>query len=157
MKHRYAKWAALIYSALLVMVYIIIGNDTGLALGNDGRWWQHLTFHHIHASVFHLLCNLWAFLWIVFYLNPSAARLVLAFVLASTFPSELVGDLPIMGLSGIIYCLLGLSIQPTLRGIIRYNGIILLVILGGLLVPSVSVSIHLYCYLMGLVVAVTKN
>lgn len=153
MKNTSCKWVALIYTVALFLVYTCHGT---LPLASDTPWWHHLTYHHFHASVFHLLCNLWAFLTIVFYMNPSITRVIGAFLLASTFPASWLGDSSVIGLSGTIYVLCGMYSlsSPTLRGRVRYNTFMLVFITAGLVFPSVCVSIHLYCYALGLVIAV---
>lgn len=156
MKNTACKWVALTYSVVLLFLYVT--HRTLQPLASGAPWWHHLAFHHYHASVFHLLCNLWAFLTIVFYMNPSILRVLSAFLLASTFPVSWLGDSSVVGLSGTIYVLCGMySLSaPTLRGRVRCNIIMLMFIMTGLMFPSVCVSIHLYCYVLGLIIAVVN-
>lgn len=155
MASRKVRQAALIYASILIGIYVFGISYEDYALTDTFSLRRHLLYHHFHANIWHLLCNVWAFLTIAFYWNVTASRLCLAYILASTYPQELFGGNPIVGISGLIYVLVGMSAlnPPTTKGKIKYNAYVLLTISAGLVIPMISVGVHAYCYVAGVLVA----
>ena len=155
MGERKTKWVALAYVTALAVIYASGIDCTDYALCGTFSLSRHLLYHHFHASIWHLLCNAWCLLTIVFMWNTSLAKLCTAYIIASTYPYELFSTQPTVGISGLIYVLVGMySLSPsTAKGKIRYNAYVLLTMSVGLLMPMISVGVHIYCYIAGCIIA----
>ena len=55
----------------------------------------------------------------------------------------------VVGLSGVLYALFGM-LMPRVANRLRYNAIVALWLAAGLCTTSVAVGLHLYCYLLGI-------
>jgi len=154
MQNRKTKTLVLIYSLLLLVVYLATDSDTVVRMGlTSGSWLGRLTYQHFHGSLLHLACNVWAMLSFTFIAHASWRKWLAAFIVSATYPFTT--DEPIIGLSGVIYCVAGMyALNPrTLRGIARYNLLMMASLALGLLFPHVGVGIHVYCYAVGIVIS----
>lgn len=145
--------ASLVYVAVLILLYILPVRIETVAIGTeDTPFLNRFIYQNFHANMFHLLCNVWALLTITFYSKINMARLVIAYLISSTYPFT--GEM-IVGLSGVCYTLIGmLALRPaTLKNKLVYQVYALAFILIGLAIPNVCVGIHLYCYSLGVVFA----
>lgn len=148
--------ATLVYVVILTILYFLPIDIKSVALGG-GNPFAHVLYQNFHGSIFHLLCNVWVLLSFVFNANIHWSKLLFAYILSATYPVELLPPtLPIIGLSGMLYVLLGWYAlnPPTIMGKLRYQLYVAIFLLVGLLYPNVCVGIHLYCYALGLIFAV---
>ena len=128
---------------LLTAVLLLIGGfDTSWGYAAEREWYYHFTFHFAHASVWHLAGNLLCFYILTRY-RASWAELITAYLVASLCSFISPHTLPTVGLSGLIYALLGLRLAMSKRLSQRSVIRMLLVILLPCLTGKVNVLLHL--------------
>ena len=135
-----------------------------------------LAYPFIHAHPLHAAVNGWVLLQLAFRTPLTLRRLLLAFVVAWSCPAFIAvwptagTDLfvgtsamvdpsamtaltaapsTVVGLSGVLYALFGMW-MPRVANRLRYNAIVALWLAAGLCTASVAVGLHLYCYLLGI-------
>jgi membrane associated rhomboid family serine protease len=150
------KTAVLILTALLILFYLLadVGKTIGLHAGCS--WGCRLAYPFLHASLLHVLGNCWCLLSLVFIYDVSWLSLLLAYVVAITYPDAFLSSANIVGLSGCVFFLFGrvaLQVQRKL-----YYQCCMLSFIGiGFLFTNVAGWLHLYCYAVGLVVALLNT
>ena len=126
-------------------------------------FWQRLAYPFLHASWLHVGLNCWCLLSIVFTRDIKPWQLIMAYIIAISYPVDLLSStaqalspsspLSTVGLSGFIFALLGtISLQS--RKWYLNIAIIGTFIAIGFLLPGINATLHLYCYLAGLLVSV---
>ena len=139
-----------------------------------------LAYPFIHAHPLHAAVNGWMLLQLSFRTPLTLRRLLLAFVVAWSCPAFIAvwptagTDLfvgtsamvdpsamtaltaapsTVVGLSGVLYALFGMW-MPRVANRLRYNAIVALWLAAGLCTTSVAVGLHLYCYLLGILLSI---
>ena len=108
-----------------------------------------LFYHFFHVNIFHAVMNAWCLLGIAFYYNTSLREYLWAFAIASSFPACLCLT-PSVGLSGMLYALMGLVYFRVLHKlyflacIVGSNAIAFFV--GGF-----GIEVHAYCFLSAVI------
>ena len=157
------KTASLVYVAILCVTYFLIHDSfdfLNVGVWAGCPWWHSLTYHHFHGSVWHLLCNAWGWLSVVFVWEIGFADMAVAYVLASSYVvcADMWGcETPVVGLSGVIYAMFGMkALCPKgWKGRLRYNLWVALWIGASSAVASdVSVWCHVWCYALGFIYAI---
>lgn len=138
-----------------------------------------LAYPFIHAHPLHAAVNGWVLLQLAFRTPLTLRRLLLAFVVAWSCPAFIAvwptagtdlfvgtpamvdpsamtaltaGPSTVVGLSGVLYALFGMW-MPRVANRLRYNAIVALWLVAGLCTTSVAVGLHLYCYLLGILLS----
>jgi membrane associated rhomboid family serine protease len=121
-----------------------------------------LLYPFFHANLLHLAINLYVLLSFVFLGRISLCRLCAAYLVAVSVPIGLlaslfpIADKPIVGLSGVLFYLSGVvSFEVPDKSL--YQLTIWINILVGLVLPATSVTVHLYCFVVGIIVAVLNR
>ena len=139
-----------------------------LALCNGAQLIPRLTYHFLHANIFHAILNCWCLLSLVFFYDVNIWQIIAAYLIASSFPvdtlSEIMPNLgtPTVGMSAICYVLMDL-VMPRVKRKLYYNAFVVFFVLMGLTFPSLCNLInrevavpnnilHLYAYIMGMLV-----
>lgn len=120
---------------------------------------QRLTYHFFHANISHIAMNVWTFLSLLFLFDISIKKLTMAYIISCTFPVDTIATLatsypklPTVGLSGVIYALLGIVSYDVAKPK-EYQASIILSLILGFMFPKINGWIHLYCYVAGLSLA----
>ena len=113
-----------------------------------------LAYPFIHAHPLHAAVNGWVLLQLAFRTPLTLRRLLLAFVVAWSCPAFIAvwptaSSSSVVGLSGVLYASFGMW-MPRVANRLRYNAIVALWLVAGLCTTSVAVGLHLYCYLLGI-------
>lgn len=135
-----------------------------------------LAYPFIHAHPLHAAVNGWVLLQLAFRTPLTLRRLLLAFVVAWSCPAFIAvwptagtylfvgtsamvdpsamtalttAPSTVVGISGVLYALFGMW-MPRVANRLRYNAIVALWLAAGLCTTSVAVGLHLYCYLLGI-------
>ena len=116
-----------------------------------------LAYPFIHAHPLHAAVNGWVLLQLAFRTPLTLRRLLLAFVVAWNCPAVVAAwptadPSSVVGLSGVLYALFGMW-MPRVANRLRYNAIVALWLAAGLCTTSVAVGLHLYCYLLGILLS----
>lgn len=115
--------------------------------------WQRLVYPFLHGSLLHCALNCWCLLSIVFFRRIPLWQLIAAYLIAITYPADLLGvQTATVGLSGVCFALLGIISLASIRCWLNIIAIGTFICVGFLL-PNINASLHLYCYLAGLLVS----
>ena len=122
-----------------------------------------LCYHFFHANVFHAICNIWCLLALAFYYDIEDWELLLAFIIASTVPSWGLSPLPsflspvkAIGFSGVCFALMGIVFHKVARKKYYLSWIIPIVAIG-FIIPGMAAALHLYCFAVGIAVAIVYS
>lgn len=146
---RKSKVAAI---AIIVLLWIIFLLFQPHSVIGDNSFISAILHHFFHGSIVHLAVNTYA-AWILIN-RSSLTQMATAYVIATL--SYFVAPIPCIGLSNILFALMGLQ-TPSLKA--RWwkstNAIIFLAVMFGfLLVPKVSSVTHIVSFFGGVLVAI---
>jgi membrane associated rhomboid family serine protease len=139
---------------------------SSVALAPDCTVYARLLYPFFHASLLHAVLNCWTLLVIVFYYNIGIGALLLSYLVAVTVPCSVCGygiaTTPTVGLSSVIFCLLGIIPWRVKRKLYYHSWIAGIIAMGfclpsllahcGLPTASPNNLLHIYCYVVGLMV-----
>lgn len=115
---------------------------------------ERATYPFFHANWMHLATNLWALLGLVFHYGAKVKHIIIGYGIAVLFPVDTIytlsGDssllLPTVGLSSVIFAMIGLVEPVRARRGVFYSWVFTCLVLGFIL-PSTNGWVHLYCFL----------
>lgn len=156
------KITALLISAMIVCLSFSGEWDwqtVGIYAGSNmpGR----LLYPFFHTNMFHALLNSWCLLSIIFIYDIGIGRLLSAYMIAVTVPVDTLGyfttmDSPTVGLSGLVFALFGSISFEVLRKQ-YYQLWMLFYLVAGFLFPGINAVLHLWCYVLGLIMALLNK
>ena len=167
-----AKTTALVLTAVIMTIWLVTVSVasasvlSSVALAPGCPLYARLLYPFFHASFLHAALNCWALLTIVFYYNIGVSHLLLSYLVAVTVPCSVCGysiaATPTVGFSAVIFCLLGL-VSWQVRRKLYFHTWIACFIAAGFVLPSLLAScglptaspnnfLHIYCYVVGLLV-----
>lgn len=130
-----------------------------------------LAYSFFHASIPHALINCWCLLSIAFIYDLPISYLIIAYITAVTFPIDTLAattphasawGTPTVGLSAVIFTLLGMVSFQAKRKLLFHAWVLSFIAMGFIIPPLCSVCgyaiatpnnfLHLYCYVAGLMV-----
>lgn len=166
------KTTALVLTAVILTIQLCrysrsvsCGLDA-VALSQDCTIYARLLYSFFHASLLHAILNCWVLLCLAFYYNIGIGHLLLSYIVAVTVPSSVCGyaiaTTPTVGLSAVVFCLLGLASWQVKRKLYYHCWIASFITMGFVLPYLCSVCgyaiatpnnfLHIYCYVVGLLV-----
>lgn len=107
----------------------------------------------LHVNLLHALCNAWCLLSLVFYYDLPMKKIVLAYLIAVTIPAFALSPTPAVGLSGLCFALMGLTVYVVRRKAM-FVGWIMAFLAVGFLFRNVAVWLHVYCFAAGLLLGI---
>lgn len=141
---------------LLCLGMLVVSPDMdNVSLIKDAPWWRRVVYVFCHANVVHLGMNVWAILYLVFLFRVDIWMLLLAVLSAMVVPDILIGNVPTVGLSGVVFFILG-GIVNIVSNKYKYLLSNFVFIAMGLVLPHIAWGIHLWCFLCGLIYAYGK-
>ena len=157
------KITALVISTIVVGLSFFKVWDwqtVGIYAGSDiaGR----VLYPFFHANILHASLNSWCLLSMVFIYDIGIWRLVLAYIIAVTIPIDtiecFIGEMtsPTVGLSGIVFVLFGSISFEVLRKQ-YYQLWMIFYLTAGFLFPHTNAILHLWCYMLGFLVALLNK
>lgn len=171
-----AKTTALVLTAVCIIlsaVHTFTGFPQLPAVGicKDCTILARFAYPFFHASLLHALVNCWCLLSLVFYYDVSLCYLLIAYATAVTFPvgtlaavvpAASAAGVPTVGLSAVIFALLGMVSFQVKRKALLHSWVLSFIAVGyllpflgslcGLMVAATNSTIHLYGYVAGLIV-----
>ena len=158
-REKNAKIASLALSAVIIIISIIHIDVNSVGIYAGAPWYKHLSYHFFHASALHALMNAWCLLCVVFRYDVSLWAIISAFVIASLYPADTLYSIftldsltiPTIGLSGVCYALMGYIAFKVARKAYYHLWLAFYIVIG-FLFPNVNGWVHLYCYVVGLLV-----
>jgi len=155
------KTAALVFSIALVLIYTMRIPAAYLSVYNNADWWHCMTYPLAHGNVFHLLCNIWFLLIIVFYYKPNASLLISSYMTAVVFgiiAIQWYTGTQIAGLSAVIYAILGrYALRGKRKDIIRFNLMMAVSMFPSLVIINCSFIAHIGCYMFSALLSVVVD
>lgn len=174
------KTAALVLTALCLILCLLTSithfNLSTVGICKDATILARLTYPFFHASILHALLNCWCLLSIIFIYELPLSRLLIAYLIAITFPADTICSLcgysidalpsflttPTVGLSSVIFALFG-QIAFLVQRKLYFQGWMLFFISTGFILPPLCSAcgipvatpnnlIHIHCYVVGLIV-----
>lgn len=147
------RTASLILSLVLTLVWVIVPDCGVFALSaHDPVWWHHVSYMFMHASLLHLLSNVWFLLTFAFLFRSLKWQVwiccaLIALIMPSGYSEGMVG------ISGMLYALSGFGILYCRR---KLRSVILMGILMSvqMALGHVAVIFHLKCLLAAVCIAV---
>lgn len=150
-----------IASLSIIMSLLHIADWHSVGIYSHCPFYCRLIYPFFHANIFHALLNCWCFIAVVFIYDITILRLLIAYIIAVTFPIDFVSSLAhsssvTVGMSGVIYTLFG-SISFNVERKLHYQSLMLFYVCIGFIMPGTNALIHLYCYICGLVIALLNK
>ena len=142
-----SKWTALaMATAALVLAPF---NGEGICIGCS--WTVRLSYPMFHASLLHAFCNAWCLITLVFYYDLHFRKILTAYLVAISVPAFALSVTPAVGMSGICFALMGLTVYAVRRKAMFVSWVAVFLAVG-IFVPGMAWIIHLYCFAAGLFV-----
>lgn len=169
------RTAALVLTVIIIAIRIF-GCDVAaldVAICEDASVPARLLYSFFHASLVHALVNCWCLLSIVFIYDVSLNYLIIAYIIAATYPVDTIGfftlhsslftpTAPTVGLSAMCFALLGMVFFQVRRKLYFTAWLLSFIAVGytlptlcsliGISVASPNNIIHIYSYMAGLFV-----
>lgn len=147
------KISCIVISLLsIVMTLLTINNillSKSIGLHSYCSLLERLLYPFIHANILHLVVNLYIFNLCFYKCNMSVRQMALSFLIALFAPSSLIN---VVGLSGVCFALFGILFAHIKKGKRKtYLTQVFVTILIGLVVPHLAWSVHLFCFIIGMV------
>ncbi len=145
-----AKAVTLLVALACVVMLVVSPDGADVGLYRHSPWWHRLAYMFCHGNIIHLAFNVYALLYIVFLLPVGMRMLTFAVLSAVTVPEMLLGCIPAVGLSGVVFFLLG-AILYMVKGKKHYLLTNTGVIAFGVLLPNIAWGVHAWCFSWGLI------
>lgn len=150
------KTSVLIIVLAVIVLHVISPDISRYGVGIGSPAWTRLTYSFFHASWLHLLINIYVLLTLGFALDLRMGELVISYVLACAVPSFCIGVLPTVGLSGMIYAMLGMrTMRNSNPGSVILN--VVLITAASIFLSHIAWRLHAYCYCSGLLISVLST
>ncbi|MBQ9884431.1 MAG: rhomboid family intramembrane serine protease [Bacteroidaceae bacterium] len=149
------KAASLVLTLIVTAIALWSPDLTGMGLFPECSLWQRLSYPFLHASLLHCAVNCWVLLSVVFARKIPFWQLFVAYIIAITYPVSIFASLAeydaVVGLSGVVFALIGIITPSTAKLVAGVLYVVTLVLISAFM-PNVAWTLHLYCYLVGLIV-----
>lgn len=142
-----SKWAALAIGAAALVLSPFDGGGVCVGCSLLSRF----SYPLFHVNLLHALCNAWCLISLVFLYDLPWWKIALAFIIAISIPSFMLTATPVVGMSGVCFALMGLSV-PIVHRKAMLLGWISLFLVVGFFFPNVAAWLHVYCFVTGLLV-----
>lgn len=149
-----AKTPSLVLTVMVIAIALYSPDLAGQGISPSCTLGQRLSYPFFHASILHCLVNCWVLLSVVFGRRIPIWQMAVAYIIAISYPASLFASLaesPAVGLSGLIFGLLGMVTMTTARPLQIAAYMITFIILGAIM-PNIAWTLHLYCYIVGLLI-----
>lgn len=147
------KTAVLIIVALTVAIQICPLQTSAYGISLTSPMWSRLVYHFFHASWLHLLLNAYVLLVLAFKLDLRMYELPLSYLIASIVPLCCVTAMPTVGLSGMIYALLGMRTMRSSNPMAVIANIVLITALS-VFMSHIAWKLHAFSYVCGLILSI---
>lgn len=148
---------------IIELLHTLNGFAVGhFGIANGSPLIPRLTYHFFHANLIHASLNAWCLLSLAFIYDITAWELFISYAIASSYPIDTLTNvlnglpvetntLPTVGLSAICFSLIG-QVQYRVQRKLYYSTCVCAMIVIGFFFPNANALIHLYCYVVGLMV-----
>lgn len=140
---------ALTVAAVALCLVRVPASSVGTAAG--APLFQRLVYPFFHVNILHAGLNAWTMLCVVFYYDVPLWKIMVAYLIAVSFPADILSSPLTVGLSGVCFALMG-EIAFNVRRRLYWQVWVLGFIALGFMLPKVNAVLHLYCYLAGCVI-----
>ena len=162
-ERKVTKTATLIISAIIIILQLFYSpNWEYVGIYTDCKLIGRFLYPFFHANLIHCCLNIWCLLSIIFIYDVSFFRLIVAYIIAITFPINIFGqfldnmNIPTVGLSAVVFFLFG-SISFEVSRKWYYQSWMVFYIILGFVFPKTNGWLHLYAYVLGLFFALLNK
>ena len=139
-----SKWTAL----AIAVAAIVMSPFEGTGICEGCSWIARLTYPMFHANLIHAISNAWCLVTVVFLYDLPWWKIAIAYLIAVSVPTFALSTTPAVGMSGVCFALMGLSL-PSIRRKLFFNAWVACFLAVGVIMPGVAWKVHLYCYITG--------
>ena len=153
------KDIALVMAGAMGLAQMAGADPASVGVYDGCAWWHCLTWMWFHGAWWHYVVNMMAWLTLMFlWRTIKMADVVWAVGVAAAYGLACRSALPVIGLSGVIYALLGICClrSRSVAGVVRYNAYVVAGMIVTGVVASVAAEAHVICYVGGAVVAALR-
>ena len=147
------KDVALIVSALLVVMSALGIHAHGIRQGCTMI--DRLIYPLFHANIFHACINIYVYLGMVFLFGASLLDMVVAYIICVCVPSVMLTDTATIGLSGLVYALIGMHTFKVCKPL-KYTISVIIPLAVTSVLPLMAVGVHVWCYIIGVLYSVIR-
>lgn len=144
--NRGSKWTALAIGVAALVMLPFDGGGVCVGCSLLSRF----SYPLFHVGLLHAFCNAWCLISLVFLYDLPWWKTMLSFIIAISIPSCLLTETPVVGMSGVCFALMGLTV-PVVHRKVMLLGWISLFLVVGFFFPNVAAWLHVYCFTVGLV------
>lgn len=142
-----SKWAAL----AIGVAALVMSPFDGVGISAGCPWHARLFYPVFHVNLLHAFCNAWCLVSLVFLYDLHFRKILMAYAIAVTIPSLVLTTTPVVGMSGVCFALMGLTVYLVRRKAMLMAWIAFFLLVG-FFFPNVAAWVHVYCYAVGLAV-----
>lgn len=150
------KVSVLVLTVLFVALSLFPNVRETLGLYAGCPWYGRLGYPFAHANILHAMVNSWCLLSFAFAYDISWKQLLAAYIIAISFPNSLLDAIPVVGASGVCFALIGIVALRSKRRVF-FQFWVLSILAVGFLFPSCAAWLHVYCYLLGLLIGMLST
>ena len=132
------KDTALTISVLLIILSFFNIHEYGIK--EDCTIIDRLVYPFFHANPFHALINIYVYLGMVFLFGSSMLDMVIAYIICVCVPPTMLNTTTTIGLSGLVYALIGISVIIPLA----FTSML----------PLIAFGVHAWCYVVGVLYSI---
>lgn len=142
------KFALYVYVILIITYLLSHSSYYKYGVSCSSAWWSHISYMFFHASLLHLLINIYSFNILI--RTPSHLRFRIAYSFIIGILSTIIYLPPtsiLVGFSGVVFALLGLVASEHYTAM-NFSLIVISLIVS-YFIPGVAFYIHLICFAIG--------
>lgn len=141
------KWAAL----AIATAALVLSPFDGAGIYPGCSWLARLSYPMFHVNLLHAFCNAWCLVSLVFLYDLHFRKVLTSYLIAVTIPSLVLTPTPVVGMSGMCFALMGLTVFIVRRKVMLMGWISFFLAVGFFL-PNIAAMVHVYCFAVGLAV-----
>lgn len=142
-----SKWTALAIGAAALVLSPFDGDGVSVGCSLLSRF----SYPLFHVNLLHAFCNAWCLISLVFLYDLPWWKIALAYIIAVSIPVWFLPAAPVVGMSGVCFALMGLCL-PIVQRKLYFSAWVALFLALGIILPGVAWTVHLYCYVIGVLV-----
>lgn len=151
-RRNYEKITGLIIGIIIIAVSVLYSPAWDkVGISTHCSILQRIIYPLFHASAIHAVANVWCFISVIFIFNISFNYMLTAYLIAVVAPDIVLLSLPTVGLSAVCFALFGI-VAFKVKQKLYFNTCMAVYIASGFILPSINGSLHLYSYIVGLLV-----
>lgn len=145
------KTAVLGLSFVIIALALMPISAGSFALTRHAAWYLRLAYPFAHGGVLHAVVNCWCLVAVVFIYDVSWLHFAAAYAVAVTVPNFVIGNVPVVGASGMGFALIGMVFWQVRRKMF-YSSWVSAALAVGFCFPQCAAGLHLWCCAIGVAI-----